>query len=231
MDRPLIMADDLQLFRQGLRDLLVMEGAEICGEACDGPEAVELAEQFPEAIMLLDIRLPGLDGFEVLAELESRGLPTRAIMLTAHWTNELLFRALCAGAAGYVAKDCAITELASAIDLVGQGGIALSSAVTRDFEVGIATTYRLVMERGARSLGLTDRELEILALLPSPSGLAQIAQHLFVSRKTVQNNVSTLYRKLGVTTRAEAVSAAVSRGLVAGPAPNHRSRSAHSSLS
>ncbi len=231
MDSPLIIADDLQLFRQGLRDLLTLEGCAIVAEASDGIEAVRLTADHPEAILLLDIRLPGMDGFEVLAELKARHLPNRVVMLTAHWTNELLFRALVAGAVGYVAKDCETVELTAAIAMVAQGGIALSSAVVTDFEAGIEITQGVIAEREARALGLSEREREVLALLPGALSLTQIAAGMFVSRKTVQNNASTLYRKLGVSSRSEAVLEAVRLRLVAGPATSQRPRSLHGSRS
>jgi DNA-binding NarL/FixJ family response regulator len=229
MDRPVIIADDLQLFRQGLRDLLTLEGCEVVAEAGDGAEAVETAVRHPEATLLLDLRLPGMDGFEVLAEMKAKHVPNPVIMLTAHWTNELLFRALVAGAAGYVAKDCEVGELTAAIDLAGYGGIALSSAVVEDFEAGIAVTRTLLVERRLRELGLTERERELLEYLPGALSLSQIAETLFVSRKTVQNNVSSLYRKLGVTSRSEAVMRAMELHLLAEQAPSQRARSLRSS--
>jgi len=227
MDRPVIIADDLQLFRQGLRDLLTLEGCDVVAEAGSGEEAIDAAARHPHATLLLDVRMPGMDGFEVLAEMRAKEVPNRVIMLSAHWTNELLFRALVAGAAGYVAKDCGVGELTAAIDLAGHGGIALSSAVVEDFEAGIAVTRGLLVERRLQELGLTDRERELLEFLPGALSLSQVAERLFVSRKTVQNNVSSLYRKLGATSRSEAVMRAMELHLLAEQAPSQRARSLH----
>jgi len=202
---PVIIADDHALFRQGLRQLLTAEGYEVVAEATTGEEALAAVAAHPGCVLLLDIAMPGVDGFEVARRLSEQGADVKVVMLSAREDRDALFSAISAGARGYVAKDADPDQLFAAIDLVMRGGTVLSTGVAESLGEGIR---ELEYKPGAyqqRRLDLTDRELEILRLLATPKSPAQIAAELYLSKKTVQNHISAIYRKLGVGNRAEAI--------------------------
>ena len=200
-----IIADDHRLFRQGLRQLLETEGYEVAAEATSGQEALEGVAANPGCVLLLDIGMPGMNGLEVAQRLAERGDDVKVVMLSAREDRDALFSAISAGARGYVAKDAEPDQLFAAIDLVFHGGTVLSTGVAANLGEGIR---QLDYSPGAyeqRRLELTDRELEILRLLATPRSPAQIASELFLSKKTVQNHISAIYRKLAVGSRSEAI--------------------------
>jgi DNA-binding NarL/FixJ family response regulator len=171
-----IIADDHALFRQGMRQLLEAEGYSVEAEATSGDEALTAVAEHQGCVLLLDISLPGMDGLELAQRLNERGDDVRVVLLGAREDRDVLSSAVSAGARGYVAKDAEPAQLFAAIDLALRGVTALS-----------------------------DRELEILRLLATPKSPAQMASQLFLSKKTVQNHISAIYRKLGVRSRSEAI--------------------------
>jgi len=200
-----IIADDHGLFRQGLRQLLESAGYVVAAEATNGDEALTSVAAHPGCVLLLDIAMPGMNGLEVARRLSERGDDVKVVMLSAREDRDALFSAISAGARGYVAKDAEPDQLYAAIDLVVRGGTVLSTGVAASLGEGIR---QLDYSPGAyeqRRLELTDRELEILRLLATPRSPAQIAAELFLSKKTVQNHISAVYRKLGVGSRSEAI--------------------------
>jgi DNA-binding NarL/FixJ family response regulator len=200
-----IIADDHGLFRQGLRQLLESAGYVVAAEAASGDEALTSVAAHPGCVLLLDIAMPGMNGLEVARRLSERGDDVKVVMLSAREDRDALFSAISAGARGYVAKDAEPDQLYAAIDLVVRGGTVLSTGVAASLGEGIR---QLDYSPGAyeqRRLELTDRELEILRLLATPRSPAQIAAELFLSKKTVQNHISAVYRKLGVGSRSEAI--------------------------
>ena len=200
-----IIADDHNLFRQGLRQLLETEGYEVAAEATSGQEALDGVAAHPSCVLLLDIAMPGMNGLDVAQRLAERGDDVKVVMLSAREDRDALFSAISAGARGYVAKDAEPDQLFAAIDLVFHGGTVLSTGVAANLGEGIR---QLDYSPGAyeqRRLELTDRELEILRLLATPRSPAQIASELFLSKKTVQNHISAIYRKLAVGSRSEAI--------------------------
>ena len=200
-----IIADDHGLFRQGLRQLLESEGYEIVAEAVSGEEALTRVAANPGCVLLLDISMPGMSGLEVARRLAERGDDVKVVMLSAREDRDALFSAISAGARGYVAKDAEPEQLFSAIDLVVRGGTVLSSGVALNLGEGIRQLDYAPGAYEQRRLELTDRELEILRLLATPRSPAQIAVELYLSKKTVQNHISAIYRKLGVRSRSEAI--------------------------
>ena len=201
----MIIADDHGLFRQGLRQLLESEGYEVVAEAVGGEEALTRVAANPGCVLLLDISMPGMSGLEVARRLAERGDDVKVVMLSAREDRDALFSAISAGARGYVAKDAEPEQLFSAIDLVVRGGTVLSSGVALNLGEGIRQLDYAPGAYEQRRLELTDRELEILRLLATPRSPAQIAVELYLSKKTVQNHISAIYRKLGVRSRSEAI--------------------------
>jgi DNA-binding NarL/FixJ family response regulator len=200
-----IIADDHGLFRQGLRQLLETEGYTVEAEATTGDEALTAVAEHQGCVLLLDIAMPGMNGLEVAQRLAERGDDVKVVMLSAREDRDALFSAISAGARGYVAKDAEPDQLFAAIDLVLRGGTVLSTGVAQNLGEGIRQLDYAPGAYEQRRLALTDRELEILRLLATPKSPAQIASQLFLSKKTVQNHISAIYRKLGVRSRSEAI--------------------------
>ena len=217
MTRSLILADDHVLFRDGLRQLLEAEGYAVVGEAGSGQETLDaVAKAPPGIVLLLDIGMPGFDGVEVARRLSQRGDDVRVIMLSAREDRDALFSAIAAGARGYVAKEAEPDQLFAAIEVVANGGTVLSDHVAANLGEGIREMDYAPGEYERRRHDLSARELEVLRLLATPKSPAQIAASLFLSTKTVQNHVSSIYRKLGVRNRAEAVVRGMELHLIAG---------------
>jgi DNA-binding NarL/FixJ family response regulator len=200
-----IIADDHSLFREGLRQLLETEGYEVAAEAATGQEALDAVAGAPGCVLLLDIAMPGMNGLDVARRLAERGDDVKVVMLSAREDRDALFSAISAGARGYVAKDAEPEQLFAAIDLVMRGGTVLSTGLAASLGEGIRQLDYAPGAYEQRRLDLTDRELEILRLLATPRTPQQIASELFLSKKTVQNHISAVYRKLDVRSRAEAI--------------------------
>ena len=200
-----IVADDHGLFRQGLRQLLEGEGYVVAAEATSGDEALKSVAENPGCVLLLNITMPGTNGLEVARRLAERGDDVKVVMLSAREDRDALFSAISAGARGYVVKDAEPEQLYAAIDLVFRGGTVLSTGVAANLGEGIRQLDYAPGAYEQRRLELTDRELEILRLLATPRSPAQIAAELFLSKKTVQNHISAIYRKLTVGSRSEAI--------------------------
>ncbi len=211
------LADDHNLFRQGLRQLLEGAGYEVAGEAGSGEEALDLAASLPEGcVVLMDISMPGLDGLQALRRLVRTRRDLPVIILSARDDSDALFSAMSAGARGYVAKEASTEELFSAIETVRSGGIAMSAAAAANLAPGLRELDYAPGTYEKKRLELSDREHEVLRLLATPQSPAQIAASLFLSPKTVQNHTSAIYRKLGVRSRSEAVIKAIELHLLPG---------------
>jgi DNA-binding NarL/FixJ family response regulator len=202
-----LVVDDHPVVRHGLMAMLRWEqDIELVGDAADGAEAVRLIlEQKPD-VVLLDLRLPQLSGIEVMRRVRPKVPETRFLVLTTYDTDEYIGPALAAGAQGYLLKDAEPDDLTRAIRALMRGGAALEPKVA-------ARVLGHLSEEEA-SEGLSERELEVLRLLPSGSSNKAIAVQLGLSENTVKTHLSHIFAKLGVQSRAEAVSAAVQRGLL-----------------
>lgn len=211
----LIIADDHALFRAGLRQVLESKGYEVVAEAADGVDAMEQAVTHPGCILLLDISMPGkMDGLEVTRKLTERGVDVRVIVLSAREDQDALLTAMSAGAKGYIAKDADMDQVVSAIELVAKGGTAVGGGAASSLASGIHGLEYSPGDYARRRCDLSDRELQILSLLATSASPAQIASQLFLSKKTVENHTSAIYRKLGVRSRQEAVVKAMSLHLI-----------------
>ena len=206
-----LIADDQTLFRAGLGRLLNEDSrVEVVGQAVDGNDAVKQAAKLKPDVVLMDLKMPGLDGIEATRQITEADPKIKVLMLTTFETDSNVIQALKAGASGYVLKDSSAEGIASAIIAVISGDRVMASAVANrvlEMLTGTATPKEFYD-------GLTNREIEILKLLASGMANKQIAYRLKISEKTVRNHVSNTYEKLGIYDRSQAVLYAVRKGLV-----------------
>jgi DNA-binding NarL/FixJ family response regulator len=198
-----LIADDHAMFRDGLRALLrSMPEVEYVGEATDGAEAVRMAGSAQPEVIVMDIRMPGLDGIEATRRILQESPTTRVLMVTMLDDDGSVFAAMRAGARGYVLKGAEHAEIVRAIRAVAEGEAIFSPAIAARM-----TEYFAGLRPAIPELlpGLTAREGEILELLTAGLKNAEIAQRLFLSTKTVRNNVSNIMAKLQVADRTQAV--------------------------
>jgi DNA-binding NarL/FixJ family response regulator len=210
-----VIADDQALVRSGFRLIVdARPDLEVVGEAEDGEQAVALVEKLEPDVILLDVRMPNLDGIEATKRIVASGSGTRILVLTTFDLDEYVYGAIRAGASGFLLKDVRPGELVDAIRVVASGNALLGpTAVDRL----LRRFSGLVDERTIDSVAvgsLTEREAEILRLLANGFSNAEIATTLVVTEATVKTHVSNLLRKLGVRDRVQAVIAAYDAGVV-----------------
>lgn len=202
----LLLVDDQRLMREGLRTLLDMEpGLQVAGEASNGQEALDAYAALLPDVVLMDVRMPVLDGVEATRRLRQRWPAARVIILTTFDDDEYVFEGLRAGALGYLLKDVSIHELAEAIHTVMDGGVLIEPSVARKV---VAEFARMAVPapQPARSLDepLSERELEILRLLAQGLTNREIAQRLYLAEGTVKNYVTNILGKIGARDRTQA---------------------------
>jgi DNA-binding NarL/FixJ family response regulator len=211
-----LIADDQALVRAGFQALLdAQDGIEVVGEAADGRQAVELARELRPDVILMDIRMPVLDGIAATREIagDERLNDVRIVILTTFELDEYVFDAVRAGAAGFLVKDTRPTELIDAVRVVAAGDALLSPSVTRRL-IGEFASRAKEPPRAAALEELTEREREVMALAAEGLSNEQIAQRLVVSIATAKTHVSRAMVKLGVRDRAGLVVLAYETGLV-----------------
>jgi DNA-binding NarL/FixJ family response regulator len=203
----ILLVDDHPLTRSALSALLQQHGFDVVGEAADGGEAIDAAARLHPDLVLLDLSMPGVDGLTALPRLREAAPDCEVVVLTASGTEENLLRAIRAGAAGYLLKSEPPARIVEFLRGAANGEAALSGAVAR----------RLLeqVREGTRGTGVPDeiasalsaRELEVLLLLDEHLTTDEIAKRLFISEHTVRSHVKSLLRKLGVSSRREALEA------------------------
>jgi DNA-binding NarL/FixJ family response regulator len=209
-----LIADDQALVRSGFR--LIVDGRpdlEVVGEAEDGEQAVALVEELEPDVILLDVRMPNLDGIEATKRIVASGSSTRVLVLTTFDLDEYVYGAVRAGASGFLLKDVRPGELVDAIRVVASGNALLGPTAIERLLTRFSPPTDVPAEAVAVA-SLTDREAETLQLLASGLSNAEIAAKLVVSEATVKSHVSRVLRKLGVRDRVQAVIAAYDSGLV-----------------
>jgi two-component system response regulator NreC len=213
-----LLCDDHTLFREGIKAILKDEPSiEIVGEAADGRQAVAQALQLDPDVILMDIAMPDLSGFDATRRILQTKTKTKVLILTMYEEEEVINRCLSAGAAGYVLKDAPRAHLIHAIDVVNKGGQYLSSRALKK----VVKQY----VKGAKSAAtgyerLSDREREVLKLLADGLALKEIATRLVLSVKTVDAHKTNLMRKLDLHDRSELIKYAIQRKLIRLPSVN-----------
>ena len=209
-----VIADDQALVRGGFRMILdARDQMEVVGEAGDGGEAVELVERLEPDVVLMDVRMPDVDGIEATRRIVASGSPARIIILTTHDVDEYVFAAVRAGASGFMLKDVRPPDLVEGIRVVAAGDALLAPSVTRRLLDRFAGT--LPDTATPPDLGeLTEREVEVLRLVALALSNAELAARLHLTEATVKTHVSSVLRKLGLRDRVQAVVFAYDVGLV-----------------
>jgi len=208
------LVDDQTLVRQGIRSLLELsDDIRIVGEAADGTQAMDIIPQAKPDVVLLDMRMPGMSGLDVLNALAAKGDMPPTIILTTFDDDQLVLAGLKAGARGYLLKDVSLEQLVDAVKEVASGGSLVQPVVTQRLLTGLER-----MQNDFTSLDrpdpLTDRETEILRLMAGGYSNKEIANSLGVAEGTVKNHVSNILSKLGVRDRTRAVLKAFEIGIV-----------------
>lgn len=205
-----VVADDHPVFRQGLRMLLESLGVEVVAEAADGAEAVAaVAENHPD-VVLMDLQMPGVTGIDATRRVVADHPGTRVLVLSMVDDDQAVFAAIRAGALGYLLKGAGQVEISRALEAVAAGEGVYGPTIAAKLRSFLATGA----EPGARPFpALSDREREVLTALAQGLSNADIARRLFLSDKTVRNYVSSVFTKLGVESRAEAIVQAREAGL------------------
>jgi DNA-binding NarL/FixJ family response regulator len=213
----IIVADDHQVVRAGFAALLdTQPDFAVIGTACDGAEAVRIGRDLRPDVILMDVRMPGMDGIEATAELAGSGTDgPRILILTTFDLDEYVYDALCAGASGFLLKDVTAERLFDAVRVVAAGEALLAPAVTRRLiseftRLRPSTAATLEAELGA----LTPRETQVLRLIAEGLSNPEIAARLVVTEETVKTHVSRVLSKLGLRDRTQAVVTAYESGLV-----------------
>jgi DNA-binding NarL/FixJ family response regulator len=215
-----LVADDQRVVRQGLTMLLeLIDGVDVVGAAADGAEAVDLTDRARPDVVLMDLRMPQMDGAEATRQIRSRWPDTQVLVLTTYADDESLFPALQAGARGYLTKDASAEEIEEAIRAVAEGRTHLDPAVQARLVaavVGQSPTPDQPRSGGTAELpdDLTPREAEVLKLIAAGLSNAEIAEALVVSSATVKTHVNRVFYKTGARDRAQAVRYAYQHGLV-----------------
>lgn len=203
MTARVLLADDHRMLREGLRRSLEEHGLEVVGEASDGEEAVRLAEQLSPDVVLMDVSMPVLDGIAATRQVRQRAPETQVVILTMHSDDESVARAIRAGAAGYLVKDCSMAEVVDTIEKVASGEVALSPELAAS-----------MLEEATGQPIISEREEEVLQLIADGLSPVEVAGRLYISVKTVKNHLTSIYQKLDSRDRTQAVVRAVRMGII-----------------
>ena len=218
MTTRVLLVDDQPLLRTGFRMILSAEhDLTVVGEAGDGASAVELAQRLKPDVVLMDIRMPGMDGIQATRALAGPGVeePIKVLILTTFGLDEYVVESLRAGASGFLLKDAPPEDLVEAIRIVAAGDALLAPSVTRRLLDRVASRLPRANEDAIPALSeLTERELEVLKLMARGLSNAEIAEKLVVSETTVKTHVSRVLGKLEIRDRVQAVILAYETGLV-----------------
>jgi DNA-binding NarL/FixJ family response regulator len=211
-----LVADDQRVVREGLVLLLeLLAGIEVVGAASDGKQAVALATELRPDAVLMDLRMPRVDGVAATRRLRERDPAIRVIALTTYDDEHSVMQALRAGARGYLTKDAGAAEIRRALEAVVRGEAAIDPAVQRHLVDALATGDPATP--GTLPDGLTPREAEVLSLIADGLTNGEIADHLVVSEATVKSHINHLFTKIGARDRAQAVTYAYRHDLASGP--------------
>ncbi len=214
LDEPRVMlVDDHDLFRAGLRTLLEERGVNVAGEAADGDAAIQLSAELAPDVVVLDLNMPGLSGVETARRIAAQAPSTRVLVLTISADDADVITAVMAGACGYLLKDASVDELIAGVRAAAAGEALISPRIaTKVLELLRSRPPSVAAAETIRA-ELSDREIQVLKLLASGRDNADIAGELFISPKTVKNHISNILMKLQIENRIQAAVYAVRSGI------------------
>ena len=207
-----VLVDDHDLFRTGLRNLLEEQGVQVVGEAANGQDAIRCVREVAPDIVIMDLNMPGISGVEATREITSFAPLTRVVVLTISDQDADVMDAIVAGACGYLVKDSSIQELIRGIRAASIGESLISPPIAAKV---LQRMRAVTLDQGAETIRaeLSDRELEVLRLIANGKDNAMIAGELHISPKTVKNHISNILLKLSIENRIQAAVYAVRSGL------------------
>ncbi|HEY7003783.1 MAG TPA: response regulator transcription factor [Gaiellaceae bacterium] len=209
-----LVVDDHDLFRTGLRNLLEEQSVNVVGEAGDGESAIRLAPDLAPDVIIMDLNMPGAGGVETTRRLASLAPLSRVVVLTISADDEDVMNAVLAGACGYLLKDASIQDLIAGIRAAAAGESLISPQIAAKVLQRLRAQTKDAQAAEIIRAELSDRELEVLKLIANGKDNAQIARELFISPKTVKNHISNILMKLQIENRIQAAVYAVRSGLV-----------------
>jgi DNA-binding NarL/FixJ family response regulator len=216
-----LIADDHQIFRDGLRGMLEADGMEVVGEAADGGEAAALARELAPDVLVIDLNMPRTSGIEALRQVARTSPGVQTVILTVSDDNADVLAAMAAGACGYLLKDTRVDQLAGSIRQAAEGHMVISGEVARALMAHVRAELAAAEADGDSSPqsaedgpGLTPREVEVIRLIAEGADNVAIGQALSISPHTVKQYVTNIFEKLGVRSRVQAAVYAVRAGLV-----------------
>ena len=208
----LMIVDDHQMLREGLRRSMSEIGFDVIGEASDGDEAVTRATAQRPDVILMDVTMPRMDGVEACRQVKDVLPDTQIVMLTMHADQSVLADAIRAGASGYLVKDCSTDEIADAVRIAAAGQTALSPQLAATMLDEVRRMEE--QERAQEDRLITKREEEVLQMIADGCSTTEVAEGLYISQKTVKNHLASIYQKLEARDRTQAVLQAVRMGIV-----------------
>jgi DNA-binding NarL/FixJ family response regulator len=209
-----LVVDDHDLFRTGLRNLLEAEGIDVVGDAADGGEAVRLVHEMQPDVVVMDLHMPGMDGVEATRQIAHGAPLTRVLTLTISADDEDVLNAILAGACGYILKDASLPELLRGIHAAARGESLVSPPIAAKVLQRVRATATSIQDAEAIRAELSERELQVLKLIANGKDNADIAAELHISPKTVKNHISNILMKLQIENRIQAAVYAVRSGIV-----------------
>jgi DNA-binding NarL/FixJ family response regulator len=205
-----LIADDQTLFREGLKDLLEDEkGIKVVGEATTGPQAIEMVKRLKPDVVLMDIKIPEMDGIAATKVIREKFPQTNVIILSSYEDEAHVTEAISAGANGYLSKMLPASELVNALKTFTSESVMIPQPIMNKLISGLRQGFR-----GESPENLTQTEIKVMALLGKGKSNKEIASELKCSVKTIKNHLNSIYNKLGVTNRTEAVIKAIEKGLI-----------------
>jgi DNA-binding NarL/FixJ family response regulator len=209
-----LVVDDHDLFRTGLRNLLEEQGVNVVGEAENGETAIRLASDLAPDVVIMDLNMPGAGGVETTRRLSSLAPLSRVVVLTISADDDDVMNAVMAGACGYLLKDSSIQELIAGIRAASEGESLISPQIAAKVLQRLRAQSKDADAAETIRAELSDRELQVLKLIANGNDNAQIARELFISPKTVKNHISNILMKLQIDNRIQAAVYAVRSGIV-----------------
>jgi DNA-binding NarL/FixJ family response regulator len=209
-----LLVDDHDLFRTGLRNLLEEQTVQVVGEAADGDQAVRMVRELAPDVVVMDLNMPGMSGVEATRQVTSLAPLTRVVVLTISDQDDDVMNAILAGACGYLMKDSSIQDLMQGIRAAAVGESLISPHIAAKVLQRMRATGTSEQDAATIRAELSDREIEVLKLIANGKDNAQIAGELHISPKTVKNHISNILMKLQIDNRIQAAVYAVRSGIV-----------------